>query len=183
MESKQLHRFALSDLIGLAALVVAVAAVFVSAYTAYLERRHQRLSVIPRLDVSFYYNSTGAGWQLSNDGLGPAHIVWVEALLDGVPQPDWPAVLAAMRIKSTAPYTFTVPTIDSLRNVGPATLLWADDPTLAQELVDAEPRFNLRICYCSLYEECWVMSRGKEHRRPVSSCDPTPEVLFRAPPT
>ncbi len=34
-------------------------------------REHDRLSVRPELDISFYYNDAGAGWLLNRGGLDP----------------------------------------------------------------------------------------------------------------
>lgn len=169
--------------VSIAAVAVAIAALVVSVYTAFLEREHQRLSVKPRMQISFYYNDVGAGWTLSNLGIGPAHVVWSEALVDGVAQPHWPGVTAAMRIKSNAAFEFTVPNPGSFQSAGAtAPLMFARDPVLRQELIDGRARLNFRICFCSLYDECWL-TESKEHGADeVRSCEPQPSIPFGSPP-
>lgn len=70
--------------------IIAVCALAFTAYQAHLSRRHNRLSVAPRLSTFSYRNSeNGIGRlqvDLSNNGLGPATIDLYQIELDGVAQ-------------------------------------------------------------------------------------------------
>ena len=68
-----------SDLIALGALLVAFVSVLLSMWTAYLQRRHMRLSVRPVgvIPVADWENRVGVF--LKNTGLGPMRIVSLQA--------------------------------------------------------------------------------------------------------
>lgn len=48
----------------------------------------------------------------------------------------------------------------------------------AKALYHASERIKMTICYCSVYDECWI-ARFKETRvQRVSACHPDPAVEF-----
>lgn len=65
-----------NTVIAICSVVIAVAALSVSAYVAWATRKHNRLSVRPLLGLTttFVVDAT-AGLRLTNSGLGPARII------------------------------------------------------------------------------------------------------------
>ncbi|UCD80189.1 MAG: hypothetical protein JSW26_01785, partial [Desulfobacterales bacterium] len=42
-------------------------------------------------------------------------------------------------------------------------------------------RIELRGCYCSIYEQCYIFSRSQLEAGEVDSCEPIPEITLKAP--
>lgn len=84
-----------------AVVVIALAAVVLSAWQASLSREHNRLSVRPYLDTFTSWVEDGQ-WsiQVSNDGIGPAVITNVTYTYDGKSYKGWDPVLDAANIRS-----------------------------------------------------------------------------------
>ncbi len=67
----------------IAAIIVAIAAIGISVWQGMDNRRHNRLSVRPKLQIIFRADPQGdAGFIVRNDGLGPANIKRFDVKLD-----------------------------------------------------------------------------------------------------
>lgn len=71
--------------IALASVLIAVCAFFLSIWQMFLSRKHDRLSAMPHLLISFHTKETPPrfGIYLENAGIGPAIIKSFEVFLDG----------------------------------------------------------------------------------------------------
>jgi hypothetical protein len=74
------------------ATVVGISALFVSGYTAYVQRQQVRAAVWPILAYSTS-NAPMVRFTLANKGVGPAMVRHVVVTLDGQPMRSWPDVL------------------------------------------------------------------------------------------
>src|ERR1700679_1777015 len=74
---------AASVVIAACSMIIAIFSAGLSAYSAYLMREQARLSVRPKLIVTFMFNDTGAGWTSANEGLGPARLRGIRAKING----------------------------------------------------------------------------------------------------
>jgi hypothetical protein len=96
----------------------------------------------------------------------------------------WPEVLDAFLGQHGGSYHFNYSTLAR------GTVLMPGKPSILLELplvtvgrqVHAQierGRLATRICYCSLYEECWVdESPTQDEPRPVARCDSDPRLEF-----
>ena len=169
--------------IALAAALAAVCSITVTAYVAYLIRVHDRLSVQPRIILTFDYNATGAGWLLLSVGLGPAEARRFAVYVDGKPQPHWVAVAEALGLPHPDKIgKFSVVYPGSLYAVGlKAQLYRVNSEPNRTELLRRADRVKIEICYCSAYKECWRQSTEVgSHKQ--DSCDTPDPVRFTAPP-
>jgi hypothetical protein len=156
------------------ALIVAVLALAVSLWSAYEDRRHKRLSVRPQLLISFNYNQTKseANWILTNSGLGPAIVERFEVYVDDKPQESWEALANA--IGFAGPRTFGFSHLYSHQNVPAAfsvNRFNVNSSNGFEAVARNWERVRMEVCYCSLYEECRVVSSRKESERTVRSCE------------
>jgi hypothetical protein len=117
---------------------------------------------------------------LQNTGIGPARLRSVEVSFDARPVPNLRALLAACCTREPAD---SVPKTDywhsgdergAMVQAGKSVNLfaWAEppgDPRWAR-LNALRLKIGLRVCYCSLFEECYL--RDSEHREPktVAAC-------------
>ncbi len=70
-------------ILSVSAIVIAVVSIVVSVWEGLETRKHNRLSVQPRLEISFNTNRDGFGYSLRNAGLGPAIITDKRIYVDG----------------------------------------------------------------------------------------------------
>ena len=169
--------------IAMAAVFIAVCALLLSVYEGRAARAHERLSALPVLMMPFFYNDDGAGFVLHNSGLGSARLKWFEATVDKKPQPDWRALCDALGVSSDVRFDFLIPGREVLMREGPGSkILWVPPgPNASAPLILGRERVFLRLCFCSLYDECW-MATDHGAPTPIPSCEPAPEVRFAPPP-
>jgi hypothetical protein len=170
----------------LCALLVSVLALSLGAYQAQqmnvqtrLMQSQSRASVWPYLSIGYSISDegdhVGYTWQVNNDGVGPARIESVTMTLDGKPVEHWkdvfrvlygdtrvPASYAQVYGKVLPPNTNRETTIEALR---------IPDLQQAKIFYAAQDRFDMTICYCSVYDDCWIAHREGPVVQPVPRCD------------
>ena len=91
------------------ATLIAVLAVAVSAYTAYVQRQQVRAQVWPILEYGSGNEPELRLW-LANKGVGPALIRHVIVTVDGLPAADWNAAMRALfgaRVNAPGRYSYS----------------------------------------------------------------------------
>jgi hypothetical protein len=152
-------------------IVVSLCAISLTVFQAMATRRHMRLGVQPRLDVTLELGRGGdMTYRLVNDGFGPAVLKRLDYMLDGeVVGPDGPATCAEIDRRlgrdddaawETACFDIEG---DYVIRAGDAVVIYAshrvegaaglDRPLTPEEYL----RFGAAGEYCSFYEECWSL--------------------------
>jgi hypothetical protein len=99
-----------SVIIALCALVVSFCALTVTIWQGWTIREHQRLTVTPFMNISFYHsNEDGAGWILRAGGVGPAWLRTFEVFVDEKSQPHWGSAGAALGLSGLLDFDYTIP--------------------------------------------------------------------------
>lgn len=163
--------------IPLAALCVSLSAFALTLYTSYLGREYLRRSQRPRMQASYFYNDEGSGFMFGNVGVGPAYLSWFQIQVDGVPQSDWRAMGGPLGLKSPPHFEFNRPgpvyRVDSYTKH-----FWISPGDLDNEFREQNKRVNLVACYCSLFDEYWIVERFNNTPRSVSNCSPKPNIHY-----
>jgi hypothetical protein len=169
------------------AIIFSVLAVIVSFYQARIAEKQAHASVWPYLSIGYnLYDggpSPGFAFTVDNPGLGPAVIESVVVLLDGVPRKGWSEVTAALGIKP--PFLHTVSSVHghvlppSVNRETTIEAIHISSIPEAKVLYRANDRITISICYCSVYDECWIAQFRKTHPERVSGCSANPAVEFR----
>jgi hypothetical protein len=146
-----------------------VSALFVSGYTAYVQRQQVRAAVWPILESSSS-NVPDIRFVIANKGVGPAIVGHVVVTVDGQPVRRWNDALA--KILGPGRYMFTQSTISGHVLAAGEVLnafVWkesqgtrsADETNaLRAQLDEARQRLEMEICYCSTLGECWILRTG-----------------------
>lgn len=139
------------------ALVVSVIAVLVGAYSAYIDRAYARASVWPRLEIYRSYSGKDYRIGVTNSGTGPALIAYAELSANGRSYPTWQAWLATL---TDHPVSYVQSHIGNRTLVaqGATDPLVVNDRDIAARLIN-EDNFQLTLCYCSIFQQCWVVDR------------------------
>ncbi len=75
-------------ILSISAMVVAVASIVVSVWQGVENRNHNRLAVVPRLDISYTTSANTFGFKVKNNGIGPAILSLRSINFDGK-EIDW----------------------------------------------------------------------------------------------
>jgi hypothetical protein len=168
--------------------IVALSALGVSIYQAWIAREQQKMSAWPYVTQT----NTGAGGYgrlVQNVGLGPALVRSMRVDVDGKPVRQWSALLMSALRVDTATLRARLPgagyTTSSVRPgmvLLPGTtseLIHVSDSAFAGTLrgVMNDPRVHVRICYCSLYGDCWVSDSRALEPAAVRACPTLDESL------
>ncbi|MEY2562811.1 MAG: hypothetical protein QOH88_1004 [Verrucomicrobiota bacterium] len=165
--------------------LVGVSALFVSAYTAYVQRQQVRAAVWPILEYRTS-NDPKIRFTLDNKGVGPAIIRHVVVRVDGEPVRDWNAAL--QKLLGPGEYKFTQSTIsghvmaagESMDVMVPHDFdggpLTSDKSGALWAGLDKERgRVAIEICYSSTLGDCWILRRDAHSRSTTSETRSCPD--------
>ena len=177
-------RFA--ELGSVVALATSFFALSLSAYQARLMNEQTRLmqsqsraSVWPYVAIGYRINdegeSRGYTWQISNDGVGPARIESVTMTLDGKPVRHWRELFHALFGDAGVPATYSQvygrvlpPSTNRETTIDALHLL---DMAQAKAFFAAQDRIDMTICYCSVYDDCWIARKQDPNVQPTARCE------------
>ncbi len=152
------------------ATLVGVSALFVSGYTAYVQRQQVRAAVWPILQ---YDTSNGPyiKFNLDNKGVGPAIIGHVLVKVDDQPVRNWSE--AMQKLLGPGRHNFSQSTMSGhvlSANEAMEILIPHDDEgnnlttdktgPLRDQMNKDRGRVSVEICYCSTLGDCWILRSG-----------------------
>ena len=113
--------------------------------------------------------------QIDNDGVGPARIESVTMTVDGKPVRNWKDVFRALYGDAKVDATYSqvygkvLPPNTNRETTIEAVHLF--DPEQARAFFAARDRFDMAICYCSVYDDCWISRRQNPEVTRVDRCE------------
>jgi hypothetical protein len=153
------------------ATLVGVSALFVSGYTAYVQRQQVRAAVWPILEYSTS-NQPTIRFTVSNKGVGPAIIRHVVVTVDGQPVRNWREAfdkLLGPGVHRNSQSTINGKVLSAGESIDilvphddqshPLTFENKSDP-LFIKLAEERFRVAVEICYSSTLGECWTLRNG-----------------------
>jgi len=167
------------------ATLVGVSALFVSGYTAHVQRQQVRAAVWPILEYSTG-NEPRIRFILANKGVGPAIVRNVIVRVDGEPVRNWNAALE--KLLGPGHYRFSQDTIgghtfsagESLEVLVPydsdgGPLTFDKSPALWTTINKERHRVGVEICYSSTLGDCWVLRREPNSRSTTTEVQTCPD--------
>jgi hypothetical protein len=172
---------AFSSFSGNIALAISAFALALGAYQTRLMQSQARAGVWPYLSIGYSYTSNvdkdAFVWTVNNNGVGPARVESVTLKLDDKPMKRWDDVLAVFGVTNSPSMGFSSingevipPNTNRETTVQPIRVNVRDVATLFKA---AEHRFQMDICYCSVYDECWIAHWQRSKVDPVARCEAT----------
>ncbi len=165
------------------ATFVGVCALFVSGYTAYMQRQQVRAAVWPILEFDSS-NDPDIHFNLDNKGVGPAIVRHVEVTVDGQPVTNWQQAL--QKLLGPGQHHYSQSSING-HVLSPGESMQVFTPTDAEgkpltvdrsnplwgKMNKDRKRVAVEICYCSTLGECWTLHASGTTRSTtteISSC-------------
>jgi hypothetical protein len=149
--------------------LIGISALFVSGYTAYVQRQQVRAAVWPILEYGTS-NDPKIRFTIDNKGVGPAIIRNVIVRVDGEPVRNWSSAL--QKLLGPGDYKFTQSSIsghtfsagESMDVMVPHNFdggpLAADKSNPLWTALNKERgRIAIEICYSSTLGDCWILRR------------------------
>ena len=143
-----------------------------------LMQKQSRASVWP--SISLGENSTrvqGAesfSWRIDNNGVGPAKIQSMVVRLDGKAYATWEDIFKVLApdkrfhgSQSSVNGTVLPPSLNRETTV---ERVKHTDPAIAPVFLDAMDRFQMEVCYCSVYADCWIVRLSDRDPQAVTAC-------------
>lgn len=157
-------RSARPDLTSVLALAVSVFALAIGTWQTRLMQSQARAGVWPYLSIGYTYtnnvDSNAFIWTIDNNGVGPARVQSVTVGVDGKRMRNWDEVLSALgtpKRPSMATTSFAGSVIPpSTNRETTIAAIRVNDRELGLLFKNAIERFQMDICYCSVYDDCWV---------------------------
>jgi hypothetical protein len=177
-------RFRAAQSGALIAVIISAMALAVGVYQTRLMQTQARASVWPYVTSGFRYSTFGdnQGFDLhvTNNGVGPAIVRSTVVRFDGKPVKHWDDIFAIVMAGHTKDSANA--SISGVRGIviPPSTnretevvALRTNGEGLAKALYDARDRFGVDICYCSIYDDCWVSHWLQTEPEQTSACHRT----------
>jgi hypothetical protein len=184
---KEKARHWLDLVVGSSAIIIAVISLVVALRQSHIMERQLAASVWPFLQ----YDTSNASedgkpvfsFGVENVGVGPARVHSMSMLYDGKPIHNVDALWGACCSDLLASRSKPGWRISTLHNQvlapdRPKTfLLLGNAPSnlpFWQRLNAVHEKIQVRICYCSVLDECWMLDSRKDDRELVATC-PAPQ--------
>lgn len=163
MSSKPIYRSP-EMIIAMSALFISIITAGVSIYSAATDRAYAKASVWPRLEIfrSFSNKANSFEYGVTNNGTGPALIKYAKVTYDNKVIKTWRDIANFKNITQSHTGTRILPSqgvITPLKYKGENTKLF----------FDADKKISITLCYCSIYDECWLTDRENQPK-PVEQC-------------
>jgi len=161
-------------ILSVAGVVTAVIALWAALKESAAVREQTAATVWPIVQLSLENYDDGKqarfALRLTNAGIGPARINAIRVTVDGKAYADWADVLAAMGSE-------LLPSVGRNWALGRVLIpgegvYWLDvqDPELVRRIspLSESERTRVELCYCSIFEQCWLSDSRASQRAPVA---------------
>ena len=179
VEQMTLRMSVIQTVLAVTGFCVAIIALYAALNEADAVRKQQQASVWPHVELRQSFRNLRAErleLSLRNSGIGPAKIGSIEFFLGGEALSNWEQ--AIQLVTETESNTFSYESVSG-RVIRPdqdiviLSLLAEEMPIVAIAQVQAaldSGHLTSRVCYCSVFDECWVLESDSRSPVPVREC-------------
>lgn len=161
------------SLVGLSAVIIALCSLGIALYETSVIRQAQRASVWPHVLVGPSLQGDRINLLVQNAGIGPARIRAASVKYEGETLGNWTELFQELvgedidslglnsynnlingRVLPTSEEFITIFGISETSDTGPGAV---EAMTQFRQAIE-EGAIDVEVCYCSVYDECWVSS-------------------------
>jgi len=139
-------------IVALSALLMSMVTTIVGVYSASIDRAYARASIWPRLEFYQSNNNKAFSYGISNNGTGPALIKYAIVTYDKKPIKHWSDIPNFPEITQSHMSTRILPSQHTMTPL-------KTDKKGYEPFKKLNDNISVTICYCSIYEECWLTTR------------------------
>ena len=164
--------------LSLAGVFIAIVALYAALTESEATRKQTAAAVWPfvQLTVSDHFSENAAefGISLTNAGVGPARMRSMRVLFGGEPLHDWHHAMALIGEQGTHRLGQSYVNRRVLIPGETIDMVSTEDRVLVEKFLEtlAGPGNAITYCYCSIFDECWVVDSEKDLQtpEPVDTC-------------
>lgn len=165
---------------------IAVVALYAALDESAAVRRQTAAAVWPYVQFSIEDFDTGDTAQfaisMTNAGVGPAKIRSLKIVFDGEPVAGWQALMERVYHGDAGPFNRNFISNRVLSPGEKVEIFRTNEPNVARSLQAsvATPATYLIYCYCSIFNECWLVDSRNNMQNPgeVGDCPDFGESAF-----
>ena len=153
-------------IVALSALLISVVTTIIGIYSTMIDRSYARASVWPRVELyrSFSPQKGYFSYGMMNNGTGPAIIEYAKVTYNNKPIKKWADFITTSSLVQSH--------IGSriLANQANISAVTIEDQAYITEMLKMDEQVEIELCYCSIYDECWLSDRGNQPKE-VAQCE------------
>ena len=157
-------------IIGLSALLIGIVTASASIYSAHISREYARASVWPRLEIFRNFNNNSFSYSVNNTGTGPALIKYVKIKNGSIYIKEWSEI---EQFKNLSQSQINHRSLSPQKSITPIFYEGED----SKAILKIDDSISIEMCYCSIYEECWVIDRDNRPTE-VDACSIDEKQMF-----
>lgn len=161
----------------ISAVFIGVCAIGVSLYETSLIRQAQKGSVWPALGGGYSYNQDGFSYLLENSGVGPAIIEYIILSVDDEPVDTWSQFFEKLDVDVTN-YLVTQASGRIISPQSTVDILFIPPSKIIDQIADQQSRVKVEVCYCSVYDDCWINNSLADRAKEVADCNVGDRLQF-----
>jgi hypothetical protein len=159
-KSEKKRSFRIEFLVGLCAIIISILTLFVYIYQARIMREQLHTAVWPYVQWMMTTGSEGFSISVMNKGVGPAIVKSTSLKLDGQPVPSVEVFLSKIIGKLDGLSWVETEINNQVISPGEELRLFHVQNNPALQKIDRKvyDRVQYKICFCSIYGDCWSSS-------------------------
>jgi hypothetical protein len=160
--------------LSVAGVFIAIVALYAALTESAAVRQQTAAAVWPFVQMSIADHDSGESAEftmsLTNVGVGPARMHAVRLIIDGEPMRDWAHAVTLLGGKLTDQVGRNFVSNRVLSPNEKVDMISITDPDLARQFqaVIANPETSITYCYCSIFDECWLVDSRRDIQNPES---------------
>ena len=157
-------------IVALSALLIGLVTAFTSIYSAYVDRAYSRAAVWPKLEIFRNFSQNTFSYSVTNNGTGPALINYAKIKYGSKYNERWSDVKIFKGIRQSH---ISNRTLSPQSTITPLSYKGED----AKVFLTTAESISIELCYCSIYDECWVVDT-RNYPVLIESCIVNEEQAF-----
>lgn len=149
-------------IVAFSALLISLVTAIVGIYSASIDRSYARASVWPRLEIYRSFSDKKFEYMVTNSGNGPALIKYAVVQYKSNPIKYWGDIPDLPNLIQSHLGSRILSPQNSIK-----PLVYRGEKS--QVFLETDQFIDIELCYCSIYEECWLINRVNEPKL-VNSC-------------
>ncbi|WP_068547721.1 hypothetical protein [Thalassotalea crassostreae] len=142
-------------IVALSALLISIVTAIVGIYSAYIDRSYARASVWPRVEIYRSFSGDKFEYGVTNSGNGPALIKYAVVEYNSKAIKTWSEV---PKLGNYSQSHISTKILSPQNIINPISYRGEN----IEAYLTADKSIDIELCYCSIYDECWLTSRVNE---------------------
>ena len=173
-------------ILGSLAVLMSVVSIFIALHHGQTMEKLVEANSWPNISYTTGNEQAGAPktitLSLRNTGVGPARIDTFEVFYKNKPLADFPQLLKACCDAASSNFSMSVVGNEVLPARDEIDFLTfsaaSNKPDVWEALNKRRFDVRVRVCYCSVFDECWVRDSSAPRPSPIKQCEPSQPIQY-----